>query len=799
MWRDVRYGLRGMRRSPGFTAAVIASLALGIGANTAIFSLVDAVMLRLLPVEHPEQLVELLQKYPGEPRMNGYWTLRSYDHFREHNHVFSDLTATGIDNRARVRTGNEDPRFAVVERVLGNYFPMLGVRSAIGRLISSGDDGVAVISAACWRDRYRQDSAVVGKRIVVNGEPFTIAGVAQPSFVGFRSWMPTEVWVTSHPSPNPGLALFARLKPGTTIDQARSEMAVLYRFTVEERMARSKDSLVRQLQVEVEPAGAGASTVRDRYGRPLATLMAVVGLLLLLASINIGGMLLARGFARRREMAVRAGLGASRGRLVRQVLTESVLLSIAGSLVGVAVAWAGTNTLVRIIASGREHERIYLQVNPDWRVLLFGAGVALLAGLLFGIPPALSTFRAGAASALRVSGRSPETRSRRMFGRGLVAAQVALSVLLLSAAGLFIRHMSDLRNVGLGFRRDHVLLAILDTAHAGYPRAELARLSQEALAKLESIPGVRSAALAGATPIQGAGASRIIKAEGFEERPEDRRYVAMNLAGPRCFETLGVPLIAGRDFRFDDAGKPRFMIVNQALANHYFASRDPIGKHIWFDGDPKPFEIVGVVGNAKYAELHDAPPRTMYLNSFQEATAFSQYAIRTSVDPLSVAPQTRAVMREVLKNAPVEKVTTLSDQVDAAMVPERLVAALSGFFGALGAVLAGIGLYGLLAYSVARRVNEIGIRMALGAARGDVMRLVVTDAVLTVVAGLAAGVAIAVAARRLASSAIGGISVPAAGALTVGLVAVVCIAVVATWIPAHRAMQVDPMEALRHE
>ncbi|MBS1876530.1 MAG: ABC transporter permease [Acidobacteria bacterium] len=798
-WQDVRYGLRGMRRSPGFTATVVASLALGIGANTAVFSLMNAVMLRLLPVRHPEQLVELLQKYPGEPRGNGYWTPASFRRFRDHNHVFAELTGMGTDDHARIRTGGGDPRYGVIERVLGNYFSMLGVTPAVGRLIEARDDGVAVISAVCWRERYHGDPGVLGQRIVVNDAPYTIVGVAEPSFVGLRGWLPTEAWLAVAPAEKPGLSLFARLKPGVTIDQARAEMAVLYQFTIEERAARSKDSLVRQLKVELEAAGTGAATVRDRYGRPLTVLMAVAGLLLLLTCINVGGMLLARGFGRRREMAVRAGLGAGRGRLMRQVMTESTLLAVVGALAGIAVAWIGTAALVRIIASGREHERIYLDVQPDWRVLLFGAAVTLLAGVLFGLPPALGAFRAAAGGALRESAKAGETRSRRMLGRGLTAAQTALSVLLVAAAGLFIRHMSDLRDVGLGFRRDHVLLAVLDTAHSGYQRPELARRSEQALAQLEAIPGVLSASLSGATPIQGAGASRIIKAEGFEERPEERRYVAMNLAGPRCFETLGIPLLAGRDFRVDDAGRPRVMIVNRALVSRYFAGRDPIGKHIWFDGDDKPFEIVGVVGDAKYTELRDSPPRTMYLNSFQEATSFSQYVIRTGVDPASLAPAVRAAMKSVLPAAPVEKITTLSDQVDAAMVPERLVAMLSGFFGALGAVLAGIGLYGLLAVSVARRTHEIGIRMALGARRGHVTGMVLGEAALTLGVGLLMGALLAIEARKLAAPLIGNVAVPGYGPMAAACAALACVAAAAVFLPARRAIRIDPLEALRHD
>ncbi len=808
---DIRYALRLMRRSPGFTAVAVFSLALGIGANTAIFSLFDTIMLRPLAVSHPEQLVEILQKYPGEPRGNGYYGWPTYEHYRDHNHVFSAITGTSFENLLRVRAEGADPETVIGENVLGNYFPMLGLQPAIGRLIGPEDipprgrGTVVVVSWWYWSARFHRDPAVLGKRIFVEDQPATIVGVAPRAYAGPRVGVHTDVWM---PQEHAQVSILARLKPGVTVARARAEMSVLFQFTIAQRAASNPDPLLRQIKMEVEPAAAGFSRVRDWYGKPLALLLAVVGLLLLLACINMASLLLARGAGRQREMAVRVGLGASRARLVRQMLTESVILSGAGTLAGILVAYFGAGVLVRIMASGRLHERIDIEIAPDLRLLLFTAGMALLTGLLFGLAPAWHAFRSAPASSLRQAGRGGETRFWRLFGKGLVAAQVALSLLLVTAAAVFLNHLSRLRNLDLGFRSSHVLLVQLDPARSGYQREQLARPYQELTARLQAIPGVRAVSITGCTPIQGCGASRHVIVKGFEERPEDRRWTFLSWVAPKYFETLAIPLIAGRDFTPADAGRPRVAIVSRGFAQYYFPGVDPIGKHVAIDRDPRtsgwygddtPYEIVGVAGDAKGTELRDAAPRTMYFDMFQEGRISHQFVLRTSVDPASVTQDVRRVVRDVLKTVNVTRVTTLSDQVDAAIVPERLIATLSGFFGALGAVLAGIGLYGLLAYTVSRRANEIGVRMALGATTADVNRLVLTDAIAMVGAGFALGAAMVLWSKPLAAKLIQDLKPGSVAPLAWGGAAILAVALLASYVPARRAARVDPMEALRHE
>jgi predicted permease len=703
-----------------------------------------------------------------------------------------------------------EPETLILENVPGNYFRVLGLKPAIGRLIgpedvpANGSGDVAVVSWSYWNRHFHRDPAILGKRIFYNDTLNTIIGVAPRGYIGPRVGSQTDLWI---PVAHGDLTMLARLKEGVIIENAQAEIAVLYRALLEQNAAPSKTPRM-ETRMELLPAGAGLVRVRDQYGKPLVLLIAVVGLLLLLACINMAGMLLARSAGRQREIAVRVGLGASRGRLAGQMPTESILLSVSGALLGILFAYFGTSALVRIMASSRAFEHIEIQVQPDLHLLLFTAGIALLTGLLCGLAPAWHAFRFAPASDLRQSGKGGDTRFWRLFAKGLVTVQVALSIFLVAAAAIFLNHLSQLRNFDLGFGSDHVLLVTLDSTHSGYKPEQLAALYRALLPRLEAIPGVRSASISGCTPLEGCGTpSRYIFAEAHVERTEDRRRAGVTFVAPRYFETLGIPLLAGHDFTFEDAGRSRVVIINQMLARRYFPGTDPIGKHIkidrnskpgWFGSD-QPYEVVGLVGNVKAIELRDPPYPTMYFNMFQENQLMDQFELRTTGNPVSLYGTVRRIVRDHLKTVPVMRLTTLADQVDSNIVPERLIATLSQFFGVLGATLAGIGLYGLLVYTVARRTNEVGIRMALGATASDVSTLIVRDALAMVGGGLITGVVLVLLSEPFVVSLIQDLKPNSTGALVVGGWIIMAVALLAAYVPVRRAVRVDPMVALRHD
>ena len=827
-WQDVRYAARTLRRSPGFTTVTVLSLALGIGANTAIFSLINTLLLRSLPVSHPEELVELLSRYPGEPRLSSF-SWRHYEHFRDHNRSFSDLLAVSRSRFQVLGEGSEEETIDG-EYVSGNFFTALGVRPALGRVIDAQDDRLdsataasAVVSWSYWTNRLHAERAIIGKAIVVNGVPAIVVGVAPQEFFGLQVGMTPNVWLPAAIEPiiqkpsrrmdgSLGVGMLGRLRTGVTIEQALAEMRVLDRYRLEDFAKSRSAAFARDFSIELEPAAAGFAALRDRFATSLAVLMAMVALLLLIACTNIASMLLARGAARQHEMAVRVSLGAGRVRLVRHVLAESLLLSAMGALIGIALASVGAETLVRIMLSGREflrlQQRIVIDVQPDLQVLLFTAAVAVGTALLFGAAPAWHALTSAPASSLRVHGAAGETRSRRLFGKTLVVLQVAFSGVLLSAASLFVYHLSSLRNQDFGFQRTSLLLMTLDTSKSGYAREQLFSPYQDLLGRLEGIPGVRSVTLSGVTPISGAGASRFIRVEGFDEPADARRYVPLNWVGPRYFETFGTPLLAGREFAFADRGRPPVAIVNQAMARHYFGDKSPIGGRFQFVGSSNSgitgappdqmYEIVGVVGDAKYLDLRETPPRTIYLNAFQESRMpANRFALRTTGRPGAVASDVRRIVSEGMKTVAVSDMTTMDDLVDASIVPERVIAMLSSFFGGLGASLAALGLYGLLAYTVTRRTNEFGIRMALGAAKSDISRMVLRGALGLVCSGFVIGLPLAVLSRRAASRVVSDLRVDSMWPLVLATAAMLAIALVAAYVPARRAARVEPVEVLR--
>jgi predicted permease len=807
--QDGRFGARIFRRAPLVTGVALVTLTLAIGANSAIFSLVDPLLFRDLPVRDPASLVQFSFQYPRDPPLNMFG-LANYERYRDGNHVFSDVF--GLARLATESRAGDDPIAGDV--VTGNFFQALGVRPALGRVLESSDDRpgatpVAIVSWQYWKSRFNGDARVLGASIDIEDTRVpvpmhaTVVGVAERGFSGVAAEYRPDVWMSLSAVPDAmrsrgGLALLARLKSGVSIEQARAEMRVLDRTSIEE--LAQHDPAWSGVVIDVTPARTGLTTtpLHQQFGGPLVLLMMMVGGVLLLACVNIGSLLLARGAARQHEMAVRLALGAGRFRIVRQVLTESWLLASIGGVLGVVGARLCATMLMRIMLSGTRSPGPppRLDVPLDARVLTFTLIVTVLAALLFGLVPALAASASCPAPNLRQSGAA-QSRHRRLLGNGLVVAQVAISLALLSVTQLSIAHLRHLRDRSLGFERHGVLLLSVSTSGA-QNRQQLAALYRDVASRLQAIPGVRSVAASGTTPIAPGAASRFLQAEGFDEPMPDKRRAALNWVSPNYFATYETPLVAGRDFRDADVDQPRRVIVNEALARHYFAGRDPIGRRVWLENEREAYEIVGVAGDAKYNDIRAVAPPTVYVFA-PMSRGSTQLSLRTAVSPGALAPDARRIVNEVCGPDAVRRVTTLSDQVDAALVPERLMAILAGFFGACGALLAAVGLYGLLAYTVARRTKEIGIRMALGAERADVMRMVLRSALMLVLGGVLAGAPVAFWGTRVAATAIENLSGGAVWPLASAAGAMVVVAALAAWTPAHRATRVDPVSALRAE
>lgn len=806
--QDVRFGARMLRRAPMVTAVALLTLTLAIGANSAIFSLVDPLLFRDLPVRDPARLVQFTFQYPGDPPLNMFG-LANYERYRDGNHVFTDLFGlTLLSTEARQ---GDDPVAAQI--VTGNFFQSLGVRPTIGRVLTPADDEpgatpVAVVSSQYWKRRFNGDRRVLGSTIDIKDtrvpDPFqvTVIGVAESPFSGIVAGYRPDVWmslsaVPEAMRPRVSLSLAAHVKPGVSIDEAQAEMRVLDRPFID-ALAKGDPQWLRAV-IHVTSARTGLDTpLHQQFGGPLLLLMAMVGGVLLLACVNIGSLLLARAAARGQEMAIRVSLGAARLRIFRQVLTESLLLASIGGALGLVAARFGATTLMRIVISGTRSigPPPRLDIPLDARVLTFTVGVTVTAALLFGLMPAIAAFVSAPAPALRQSGAA-QPRSRRLFGNGLVVAQVAISLALVSVSQLSIAHLRHMRDRSLGFERTGVLLMSVNVTRA-QTRPELAALYREVVPRLRAIPGVRSVAASATTPIAPGAASRFLRAEGFDEPPQEKRRAALNWVSPDYFATYETPLLSGREFRDADVEVPRRVIVNQALARHYFADRDPVGRHVWLENERDPYEVVGVAGDAKYQDIRLVPPPTVYVFA-PMSRGSTQLSLRADHDPLAVAAEARRLVNEVLGPDSVRRVMTLADQVDAAIVPERLMALLAGFFGVIGALLAAIGLYGLLAFTVARRTKEIGIRMALGATRAAVMRMVLMDALGLVATGFVAGVVPALWVKRLAAALLE--NLPPGGVAPIGIATAILIAValLAAFMPARRATRIEPLTALRAE
>lgn len=795
--QDVRYGGRGLLRRPGFTAAASVTLALGIGATTAIFSLVHLLVWRDLPVRAPGELVEFQWQYPRDPPMNRLG-VAGYETYRDANRSMREAIAFApmpLPTSAGGQTLN-------TEWVTANYFSGLGVRPALGRGLepqdfAEGAAPVAVISWRLWTQRFDRDPAVFDRELTIGGIAARIVGVARPEFSGLLTGYAGEVWLPlqAHPQWRQApVMMVGRLNDGVSLEAARSEMQAIDRARLEQLAVKDPQWLSVTLTATSARSGL-ATPLHQQFGQPLLVVMAFVAILLLLTCANIGSMLLARASARQHETTLRAALGATRSRLARQALTESLLLAVLGSALGVAGAYAATGALVQVVTSGTRlpGPAPNVSVPVDAAVLLFSVSLVVVATVIFGMAPALAAWRTKPATSMR--GATSATRPR--LGDGLVVMQVAISLVLLSVAGLCAHHLGELRGRELGFDRERVLLAKLDAAPANRSRDELSLLFRGVLNRLESIPGVTAVSLSGTTPLSGGAASRFVTAEGFEEPAASRTRLSMNGVAPGYFATYGTALLEGRDFRFSDEGGPRVAIVNHAAASHYFPQRSAIGRRIWLEGETNAYEIVGVAADAKYSDPRSPAPRTVYVHAFQQNRLPTSFSVRTDGSPTDLAPDVRRVIEEALQGSSVRALEPLSQQVDATIVPERLLATLSAFFGAMGVLLAAIGLYGLLAYAVNRRTSEIGVRVAIGATPRDILRMVLGSAVKLATYGLVIGLPLAVVAMRWTTSVLPNVPHALATPRVLDAVVIVAVALVAAYLPARVALRIDPITALR--
>lgn len=834
-FKDLRYGFRGLLKRKGFAFVAVLTLALGIGANTAIFTLVNAVLLKSLPVSKPEELV-LFTDVTGEgtsmtdtppSRKWDRFSWASYKYLRDHNDSFQDITAIRSGtSRLSVRQPDAQANAAVRSSghlVSGNYFSLLGVRAMRGRTLTPDDDRpnaepVAVISHRYWENQLSSDASVVGKRFIINGTNFTIAGVMPREFFGERVRRPPDFWIPLAFQPQIELrnsffensqaywlTLIGRLKPGVSMDQAQTSVTHQVRqFWTEfagSQLTEERQRAIQNTHVQLVDGAGGISGLRRLYSTPLQMLMVIVGIVLLIACANVGSLLLSRAASRKAEISLRLALGATRRRIVRQLLTESMLLAVIGGVCGVLLAQWGVAVLVNLVAPESP-----LDTKPDVGVLAFTAGVSIVAGLLFGLVPALQASRTDLASAMKEKTRMRKSFMRINLSAALVVLQVGLSMVLLTGAGLFARSLAKLQSEDVGFDRSNLLLVGVDSRLAGYKPTELAALYQQILDRLSQVPNVQSVSLATYAPLSGMQRSSSIQVPGFTPEPGQTPDVEDLLVGPKYATTLGIPLMRGREIEIrDTASGPLVAMVNETFVERYFKDQNPIGRSFSFDDDTdggQSVEIIGVIGDIKSEDAREPARPAVYrpMLQIQDQSAYSpNVQIRAVRDAAALAGPVRQMINQIDDKLPVFGVATMDEQIRDKLTQERMIAQLVSFFGALALILACIGLYGVMAHGVARRTNEIGIRMALGAKGGNIAWMVLRETFMLVVVGLALGVPAALLAGRLVSSQLFELRGADPWTLIGAAVVLTAVAMLAGYIPARRASRVDPLTALRYE
>ncbi len=827
--RDLKFALRTLRRAPGFATVVVTILALGIGANTAIFSVLDTVLLRALPIRQPGELM-FVQRVDRRESVSRF----SYPAFRELRDKcasFSGLFALAPVNSLAVRgsgPGGSADEAAQGQLVSGEFFGVLGVRALIGRMLGPEDDRVpgqnpvAVISYGYWERRWARDPTVIGRTLIVNGVAFSIVGVTPPEFFGVVVGRPADLWVpammqadlryrsnywsTGAAQPDrpwlnqPDIAwltVMGRVPSVVAAARAAAEASALYR-----QLESARGRGTPELHIALAPGSRGISDLRRRFSEPLSILMGMVVLLLLIACANVANLLLARSAARRQEVAIRLAIGAGRARLLRQLLTESLVLALAGGALGVLFAEWGRRALLALLSLG--FGPLGVNVSIDLRVLVFTTVLSMATGILFGLAPAIQ------ATSQSVGVRR-SLGARLSVSRLLAVSQVALSMLLLIGAGLFTRTLRNLHARDTGYRGDDLLLVEINPRALGYQSAQLRDLYDRLLERARAIPGIRLASLSLSPPVSGDQWTSNVTVAGYPARPDENLDVQKLVVTQDYFETVGLRLIEGRGFTAHDVRNASpVAVINETMASYFFGKRSAIGQRFVFGGPLRGsgIEIVGVVRDAVYNRLRDRTPRVVYLPvaqqiegaTFHGPVILRDLEVRTVPGAASaVAAPLRQVIAATAPNLPVIAISTLTDRIDHSLGQERAIAQLTGFFGALALLLAAIGLYGLMSYVVARRTSEIGVRMALGALPKDVRGLILRETLALTAGGIALGLPAALLSLRLVSSQLFGLSPHDPGTILTAILVMTAAAVLSGYVPARRATRVDPMEALRYE
>ncbi len=825
--QDIRFSIRTLRNSPGFSLTAVLTLALGIGANTAIFSLIDAVMVKALPVNHPEQLVQV------DMMRRDIWGMEEpfvsnpvWEQLRDRQDVFFGLFGYAIARFDLSSRG--EARYVQGNYVSGQFFETLGLRPIEGRVLRPADDrrgcaGTAILSYGFWQSEYGGRTGVPGTTISLDDHPFDILGVIGPGFTGADVGRESNIYVPLCAERIIGgsnglldgrrggwLRIMGRPKPGLAINQVEARLKTLagpiMEATIPPNVRPSQQQTYLKRTFGVQTASTGLSNIRSKYRQALMVLMVIVGAVLLIACSNMANLLLARGLARQREIAIRMALGSGRGRLFRQLLGESLLLSLAGAALGILLAHWGGRLLVGLLASDVYREnQVFLDLSIDSRVLAFTVGLAVLTGLLFGLVPAWRATRVDPQSAMKASGRSLTQGSKFALGKVLVVVQVAISLVLVAGAGLLLTTFIRLETLDPGFKRSHVLLMDFDLGEKTTSAARRGVVFTRMLEHLRTLPGVRSASNSADTPLGGAVDANYLQIDGTTSPSKERELVFMNEVSDGYFETLGTHLLAGRDFNVHDAeGSPKVAVVNESFARKYLPGQNSIGRRYRPEQGNKlgdPVEIIGLVRDAKYLDLREDFHPTVYIAASQDANPgkIVTFELRaTAGDATAMIQEAKRAARAVDPDASL-RFKTLAVQVDESLARERLLATLSGFFGSLALALAVIGLYGVTSYNVTQRRNEIGIRMALGAQQSRVLRRVLGEVTVMVGIGLAIGLAATVGATHFIAGLLYGVKANDARTLSVTAVTLALVAIIAGFLPARRASRLDPMNVLREE